>query len=205
MQARDFQRAQAFAQGAFERVLPALFDVDAAPQTGHAFETVFGQPGLQFAVGLDALLQSLLRVQAGFESGFFGGFTHRQLLSHAACVVQQRHGVLQLMQARIGHFGGLLGLRQLVLQLNQAGLIGHRQRAVFGFLFVTAQVERARLFFNVPLLGGQHLDLLLHLHHTGTLFVGVFLCQAKRVFQVWQGHGLLFDLGGEQGGLFFSM
>ena len=47
--------------------------------------------------------------------------------------------------------------------------------------------------------------MLLYLHHGGALLAGPALAVAQGVFQVGQAHGLLFDLSGQQFGLFFGI
>ena len=76
------------------------------------------------------------------------------------------------MQAGFGHAGQLLCLVQLRLLVSQTGLVRCGQRVAVGTQAFAALVELARLFFNATLLGGQHLDLLLHLHNTSALGVG---------------------------------
>ena len=58
---------------------------------------------------------------------------------------------------------------------------------------------------QAALLGGQHLDLLLHLRHGGGLLAGGGLCGAMGVFQAGQGVLLLFELRGKTFGLFFGL
>ena len=60
------------------------------------------------------------------------------------------------------------------------------------------------MFFNAALLCGQDLDLLLHLHDLGALVVGGGLGGGNGVFQVRQLLRLLFNLRGEQLGLFIA-
>jgi len=69
---------------------------------------------------------------------------------------------------------------------------------------IAALVERAALLVQAALLGGQHLNLLLHLTHAGALFVGAGLGRAQGIFQGGQGTGLLFALGGQHFRLLFG-
>ena len=128
VQPRNFQRTQTFAQRAFQRVFPALLDVDAAPQTLQAIQPVLGQPGFELAIGLHLFLQRLERLHTGRQVSLLGGLGIDHLLLLAAGVIQLRHAVLQLMQAGIGHAGAFLCLGQLGLQVYQTRFFGCRQR-----------------------------------------------------------------------------
>ena len=64
-QARHFQRAQALAQGGFQRVLPAWPHMQAAPQGLQLVQPMFGKPGLELAIGSYFLLQGLERIEPG--------------------------------------------------------------------------------------------------------------------------------------------
>ena len=169
---RHFQRAQALAQRGLQCVFPALFNVDTAPQALQTFETVARKPGCQFAVGLDLFLQRLQCFHTGRQLGLFAAVGIHRLLFGAAVFVQLGHRVLQLVQAGFGHAGQLLCLVQQRLLVSQTGLVRCGQRVAVGTQAFAALVELARLFFNATLLGGQHLDLLLHLHNTSALGVG---------------------------------
>ena len=205
VQAPHFQRAQAFAQGGFQGVFPAGFDVDAAPQALHAIQAVLGQPGAQLAVGLDLFLQRLQGFHAGRQVGLAGAFGVHVLLAGAAVFVQLGHGVLQLGQAGFGGFGLLLGGFELAAQVVQAGFVGRGQGVAVSAQALVAGVELAALLVQAALLGGQHANLLLHLHHAGALLAGAGLRLAQSVFQVGQLHGLLFELGGQQLGALFGI
>ena len=63
----------------------------------------------------------------------------------------------------------------------------------------------AGLLVQAALLGGQHLDLLLHLHHLLALGIGLVLGGAQRVFEVRQALALLFQLRGQHFGLLFGI
>ena len=122
----------------------------------------------------------------------------------AAGLVELRHRVLQFQQARLTDAGHLLRLLQLALQIHQLGLVRGGQGVAVSAQALASGVKLARLLLNAALVGGQHLDLLLHLGHTGTLVVGALLGNAQGILQVGQGLGLLFDLGGEHLGFFLT-
>ncbi len=63
----------------------------------------------------------------------------------------------------------------------------------------------AALLLQAALLGGQHLDLLLHLRRLALLLLRLHLGAVQGFFPVGQAHGLLFDLGGQQFGLFLGI
>ena len=204
VQTRDFQGRQALTQGRFEGVFPAGFDVDSAPQAFQTVHAVLGQPGLEFAVGADLLLQRLQRLDPGAQVGQAGRFIVDRLLPTAAVFVQRGHLFLQVLQAGFGFGRQRLGLGQLFSQVVQARLIGCGQSVAVGQQAFAAVFELARLFFDVALVCGQNANLLLHLHHRGTLGRGVVLGFAQGFFQVGQGRGLVFHLGGQGHALVFG-
>ena len=87
------------------------------------------------------------------------------------------------MQAGVRHAGRLLSLVELALQVQQPGLIGCGQYLAVCTQAFVAAAELARLLFNAALVCRQHLNLLLHLGHTGALLAGAFLGQAQGIFQ----------------------
>lgn len=104
------QGRQALAQRGFQGVLPAGLDVDAAPQTLQAIQPMPGQPGLQLAIDLQLFLQRLESLQACRQVGLARGLVVHGLLALAPLFVKLGHAVLQLLLARGGQFGALLGL-----------------------------------------------------------------------------------------------
>ncbi len=118
------------------------------------------------------------------------------LLARAAVVVQLGHGVLQLGMA------GFSGSAASWAAANSpaagpALFVGRGQSVTVAAQAFLAHVQLAALLVDAALLGGQHADLLLHLHHGAALVGGGLLGAAQRVFQVGQLHGLLLDLGGQ--------
>ena len=95
-------------------------------------------------------------------------------------------------------------LASWLCRFEQARFVGRGQRIAVGRQAFAADVELARLLFDVALVGGQHLNLLLHLRDAGALLVGARLGLAQRLFQIGQGLRLLFHLGGQHLGLFFA-
>ena len=93
-------------------------------------------------------------------------------LAGAAVIVQLGHGVLQLVQTRFGVAGYFLRPVPVRLLVGQTRFVGCGQRVAVGTQAFTTLLQLAGLFFNATLLGGQHLDLLLHLHNTSALGVG---------------------------------
>ena len=65
----------------------------------------------------------------------------------------------------LGLFGLGLGLLHRGARLFDVLQVGQGQGAFVVVKPVAAQLHLAALFFNVALVGGQDLDLLLHLHH----------------------------------------
>ena len=172
--------------------------MDAAPQALQPVQSVPGQPRLELAVGAHLLLQGLERFHPRRQVGLFAALGIHGLLAPAPVVVELGHLLLQFMQAPFRCLGRLLRTAQLRLQVGEPHDIGRRQCVAIGGQPVAAQVQRAGLFLDVALVGGQHLDLLLHLRHAGALRGGPCLRLAQRVFQVWQLHRLLLDLRRQQ-------
>ena len=120
-------RLQTFAQHGFDRRFPTGGDAQFFPQARRAIQTALLQPGAQFFVGFETLLQF-------FEGGEFG-FGLVQGLARGlefACVLRAR-GV-QLWQRGLGFLEpglrGCQGLRQLLefdLLSGQPGRIRSRQ------------------------------------------------------------------------------
>jgi hypothetical protein len=167
----DFEGGEALAQRGLQGVFPAGFNVDAAPQAGHALQPLALEPGLQFRGGLELFLQRLQGFHARRELCQAGTLGVHRLLARAALVVQQGHRVLQFGQARglgLSHFARFIELR---LQVLQTGFVGRSQGIFVGAQALKTLFLLALLFLQAALLGGQHLDLLLHLHHGSALVV----------------------------------
>ena len=205
LQAPYFECAQALAQRGFQGVFPTGFDVDAAPQALQAVQAMFGQPRAQLAVGLDLFLQRLERFHARRQVSLARALAVDGLLARAAVVVELGHRFLQLVQAGLGGFGNFLRFFKLLAQVVQAGFIGCGQRIAVGAQALKAGVELAALLVKTALLGGQHADLLLHLHHAAALLCRAALGLAQGFFQIRHLHGLLFDLGGQHLGALFGI
>ena len=202
---RHLQRIHALAQCGFERVLPTLLDVDAAPQALQAIQPVLRQPRLELAVGPDLFLQSPERFQSGRQIRLLAAFAVDRLLARPALAIELRHLLLQFMQPGIGELRGLLRRGELRLQVGQAHFVGRGQRVAVGRQLFTPQCQRARLLFDVALVGGQHLNLLLHLAHARPLLGGAGLGLTQRIVELGELLRLLLDLGGQQDRLFFGL
>ena len=127
------------------------------------------------------------------------------MLQGAPAFIELRHAIGQVLQA-----GLRLGLRvlragQLRAQTSKPRFIGHIQRLLVSRQALMAHAQRAQLLFNMALLCGQHLQLLLHLRHAGTLRVGFGLGLAQRFFERRQLVLLLLKLSGQQLGFFFGI
>ena len=163
------------------------------------------QPGLELAGDFDFFLQGLEGLHARRQVGLARALLVHRLLARAAVFVELGHGLLQLEQHGLGHFSAVLRAGKLRLQVRQAGLVGGGQCVAVGAQALVARLLLAALFVDAALLGGQHLDLLLHLHHGGALRGGARLRLAQRIFQVGQARGLLLHLGGEYLGLLLGV
>ena len=122
-----------------------------------------------------------------------------------AALFFQRGGLfLQFMQPAFGQRVGLVSGSALAAQVGQAVQVGGGQGFAFRHQPLPPGAQAAALLFDVAAVGGQHLDLLLHLVDQRALRVGMGLGGAHRVFGVWQAHGLFFGLGGQHLGMFFG-
>ena len=128
VQAAHLQRAHALAQRGLQGILPALLHMDAAPQALQIAQAVLCQPGRELAVGLDFFLQGLECLHAGRQIGPASTLLVHVLLLGAAVFVQLGHSILQLVQAGVGHLGGLLRGAVLGLQIEQALFVRRGQR-----------------------------------------------------------------------------
>ena len=201
VQARNLKSAQAVAQRGFDRVFPTGLHLDAAPQALQMLQPVLLQPGLQFAVGLEALLQGFERLQTRGHVGLARSLVVDLLLLRAAGLVQLRHQGLQFLQAGVGQLGGLLRALKLFLQLGQAAVVGGGQAVAVGGQALAPGAELAVLLGHAALLSRQHAQGLLDLGHAVALGLGLRLGAFQRFFQVGQLLGLVFNLGFQQFGL----
>lgn len=205
VEAADLERAQALAQRGFERVLPALLDVDAAPQALQAVEPVLGEPGRELAVGLDLLLQRAQCLEPRRQLGMARTLAVHRLLARATVVVEPRHRFLQVLQPRVGLAGRFLRGLELLLHRHQLRLVGRGQCVLVGAQPFAALVELARLLLDVALVGRQHLDLLLHLHDGRALRIGLVLRPLLRFLELGHARVVLLELGREQHGLLLGV
>ena len=164
-------------------------------------QAVLGQPGLELAGGFHFFLQRAQGLQARGQLGLARAFIVDLLLALAARFVELGHAVLQFLQSRLGQFGGFAGLVELLLQLGQLLRIGHHQGLAIGAHALAAGLLLAALLVQAALLGGQHLDVLLHLHHHRALAGGAGLGLLQRFVQLGLAHGVLFQLGLQDGSL----
>ena len=204
VQARDFKRRQTLAQRRLQGVFPTGFNMDAAPQTLQTVQTVLGEPRLELAVRFHLFLQGFEGFDFGGQIGQPGRLGIHRLLAAAPLFVQLRHLLLQLLQAATGHAGGVVGLRQLRTQVHKLLRVRRGQGVTVHGQAFAALVQLARLFFGIALVGGQNLNLLLHLAHAASLLVRLGLGLAQGLFQIGQGLGLVFHLRGQGDGLVFG-
>ena len=127
------------------------------------------------------------------------------MLQRAPFLVQLRHAGCQFVQPAFGHRLRFLRAGKLRVEIDQPRFVGRIQRIAVSRKTLVAQAQRARLLFNIALVGGQHLDLLLHLGHAGALLAGLGLSLAQRFIQRWRLRGVLFVLRHQQLGLFFGL
>ena len=205
VQARDFKRTKPLAQRGFQGVFPTLLDMNAAPQTLQAVQPVFGQPGLEFAISLDLFLQGLQRLKPGRQFSAFGRFCVDGLLLRAPVFVQLRHAVGQFVQPGLSHGLRFLGSCELGVEVDEPRFVGCIEGIAISRQALQPQTKGTRLFFNVALVCGQHLYLLLHLRHARALLVGLGLCAAQGFFKCWQLADLILALRGQQFGFFFGI
>ena len=118
VEAAHLQRTQAFPQGAFQGVLPTLFDMQATPQALQMVEAMLLQPGLQLAVGHDLFLQCLERFEPGRQLGQLRRLAVHGLLLLAAPVVKLGGAVAQRLKPGLRHVRGFLRQIQLTLQFD---------------------------------------------------------------------------------------
>ena len=200
----DFERGQALTQGGLQRVFPPVFDVHAGPQPLQAVEAVLGQPGLELAFGLHFVLQGTQGLEAGAEFGQASRLRLAVGLGRLAGVIERGHRLGQLAQAGLDE--ALLFLTRLVLaaQIGQAQLVGGGQGLHLGAQALAALLDLARLFVEVARLGGQKLDLLLHLPRHLALIVGSLGGRAHGVFERRHVAGQLFGLRRQDLGLLLT-
>jgi hypothetical protein len=131
-----------------------------------------GQPGLELALGLHLLLQ---RAQASRRAPMSASLPLSRLTLSCACGAARpaagtcsaaRAGVRRLVPARRPR-------RLLLCAARQPGQCRRLQALALGRPGARAGRARlARLLVDVAAVGGQHLDLLLHLRHGVALLVG---------------------------------
>jgi hypothetical protein len=201
VQAADGQRAEALAQRGFERRLPAAVDVHLRPQPGQRLQPVAAQPGLELAVGLHLLLQRAQGSQPGAGLRQRGGLAAGAVLRGAALLVERGELFLLFVQPRFGLFALFAGGGFLGSQRVEPRRIGRRQAGAFARQPLAPRVQRPRAFVDVAVVGGQQLDLLLHLRHGQPLPAAGGLRGAQRVVQRRQGQHAVLGLRGQHGGL----
>ena len=159
------------------------------------------QPGLQLALGLHLVLQRPQGAQARVDFGQARGLRLGVMLLGAAGVVERWRLVLQVMQPCVGLAAGGIGLGKLRAQLVQSSQVRRAELARLGLQPLGPLAQRARLLVDVPAVGRQQLDLLLHLRDHAALGVGLGLGIAQPVFVVGQALLRFFGLRGQQFGL----
>ena len=201
----DFERLQPLAQSRFERGFPPGFDVDAPPQPLQPVQPMPRQPGPQLAFGLHLFLQRPQRVEPRRQRRLASRFAVRRALLAAALLVERRHQLGQLVQARIGEFLHLLRSDKLRAQIFEAVVVGRAELAALGGQALAAALQLAPAFVQVARLRGEQLDLLLHLAGAGALRGGALAGLAQRVLDGGQGHRTLFHLCGQDLALLFRL
>ena len=157
-----------------------------------------GQPRLEFSLGLYLFLQGAQGLQARGQVGLARRFLVGCLLLRTPLLVQMRHLVLQLLQTGLGHGVMLRGRVGIALHLLQTTQVRTCQPLTLARQLLAPELQLTGLLLDAAALGGQHLDLLLHLARRGALGVGHVLGCAHRIFEHRQPVGLLLCLGLQQ-------
>lgn len=200
-QARHLQRPHAFAQRRFEGVFPAWLDLQPRPQGGQTLQAVPQQPGLELAVGLDPFLQRFEGIETGRQLGQRARLGIGPVLGLAARGLGDRQRVLQSLAVPIGGGLGLPCGVQVVPQRRQAVGVRQGQGLAVGPQAFVALLQSPGLLFQPALLGRQHLNGLLHLHHRRPLLRGPALGLAHCILQRRQLQLLLLAAGRQHLGL----
>ena len=108
------------------------------------------------------------------------------------------------MQHRLDHVLVGLGRLELFGQVDQPRLVGRVQGVAVGQQALAARSKSTALLFDVALVSGQHLDLLLHLGHAAALLIGLGLGGTQGFFERRQLAHAVFGLGGQQLGALFG-
>ncbi len=198
----DFERTHALAQRRFERVFPALLDVDAAPQAlqacpGRAWPARAASLPSVLTFSCSALSASMPRRQVGLACALSVlTACWRVRRSSSSC------GTLSCSSCRRASAvaGGFLRGGELLLQVGQPRFVGRGQRVAGRPPAVRARCVSWRdLLLDVALVGRQHLDLLLHLRHAAALLVELRPAPARSASsRSGSCCAVLFDLGGQQ-------
>ena len=171
-----------------------LLDVHLGPQAGQAVEAVPGQPRNQLALGLHLFLQRAQRLQAGGEVGL----ARWSRLSTSCCVrrCSSSSGTASLTSARRASISSLASSAcgAANLQVFQLLQVGRGELLAFGGQALAPAAQRARLLLDAAALGGQHLDLLLHLRDLAALAAGMRVC-AMRTASSKSGSRIAFFFG----------
>ena len=168
------------------------------------FQTMLLQPGLQFAVGLEPLLQGFERVKPGRHVRLARRLGIGLLLLGATGLVQLRHRGLQLLKTGMCHLGRFAGRLKLALQMGQARVVGRGQATAISMESLAAGQQLAVLFRHAPLFGSQNAQGLLHLAHAVALGMGLRQGTLNRLFQIRELLRLVFQLGLEERNLLYS-
>ena len=204
VEARHLDGAHALAQGGLQRGLPAGFDMQALPKSLQMLKTLLRQPGAELALGLHLLLQRAQRVEACAQACQLRLLLLGVLAGPAAIGIQLGLALAQVDQPPLRVFEQRIGLLAALAQALQLAGVGQVELDALLLQALAALARGARLFVQRTAFGGQHLDLLLHLGHAGTLRVGVGLGLAQPLLQLRQARRLLFGAGGEQLALLLS-
>ena len=127
------------------------------------------------------------------------------MLQLATLIVQAGHAVGELLQHRQGLILAGLGRCVLLIEVDQAGFVRSVQSIAVGQQALPAHTQSTALLFDVALVSRQNLDLLLHLRHAATLFIGRGLCGTQRFFERRQPARLFFVLGRQQLGMLLGL
>ena len=175
------QRVQALAQRGFQRGFPAGLDVHLGPQALQAVQPVLGQPGLELAAR-SAPCPAARAAPPAARPGRPGARLRR--LPPAACARRCSSSAGTCSPSSCSRasasawpsFGG----GAVALQLLQPLQVGRGQALALAAQPLAALLQLARLLVDVAALGGQHLDLLLHLGHRAALLVAALPARRAR-------------------------
>ena len=155
-------------------VFPAGLDVDLGPQPGQAFQAVRASQGLSLPSVCTFSCKARRASEPRADVGLAGRFAVDGVLLGAALLVELRHLLGQLLQPGVGLGLGLGGGSALSSRscFQPRPCPGPARPWRSAGQALAAGAQRTGLLVDVAALGGQHLDLLLHLGHRIALGIG---------------------------------